>query len=139
MSSRAIVVLMFVLAMMTSCATTSSTIEHCLRLQLDPPPPPPPPPPPHAVPSFRSAFDLSHIVCRDMFRSVGYSIRSTRKLPLSYLGALCNIFGDNEQKVWSYITNTFRPYDFHRLIDGRSCATIRNKQHPLPPSPLSRL
>lgn len=127
---------MFVLVMMTSCApTTASTIEHCLRLKLNPPPPPSA----HGAQSYHMAFNLSRIVCRDIFRAIGYSMRSTGKLPLNYFGALCNIFGDNEDKVEHYIKGRFNPRYFDKLIDGRSCATIRKKQHPMPPSSLSRL
>ncbi|KAJ1403261.1 hypothetical protein SESBI_27409 [Sesbania bispinosa] len=134
-SSWAIFVLMFILATMTSIPATASTIEYCLRLELNPPPPSPP----NAAPGIHSVLDLSRMFCRDVFRSVGHSIRITGTLPLSYVAALCNIFGDNEQKVEDYIREAFITYDFHKLMAGQSCATIRKKPHPPSLSSSSRL
>ncbi|KAK7350669.1 hypothetical protein VNO77_09530 [Canavalia gladiata] len=132
---RAVIIVILVLALI-SCipaTATASTVEHCLKLRLNPPPSPP------RGSGYHSALDLSRIVCRDVFRVMAYSLRSTGKLPFSYLFALCEIFDDNEPKVESYIIHTFRPYNFHRLVAGRSCASIRNKQHAPSPSPLPRL
>lgn len=111
---------------MTCIPATASTVEHCLRLKLNPVPPPPP----NAVPGYHSAFDLSRMVCMDVFSAVGYSMGSTGKLPGGYLGVLCNIFGDNEQKIECYVKNTFNPLEFIRLIDGRFCAVVRKKLYP---------
>ncbi|GAU40410.1 hypothetical protein TSUD_136570 [Trifolium subterraneum] len=131
--SRKIIIVMFVLAMITCAPAKASTIEHCLRLKFYPPPPPP-----QAVLGHRSRFDLSRIVCRDVLRAVGHSIRSSGKLPWRYLGALCNIFEDNEQKIEGYIKDTYKARDLDRLIDGRSCAIIRKKLHPISPLSLPR-
>ncbi|XP_058787416.1 uncharacterized protein LOC131661798 [Vicia villosa] len=133
--SQKIIVMIVVLAMMTCIPATASTVEHCLRLKLNPSPPPPP----NAVPGYHSAFDLSRMVCRDVFREVGHSMRSTGKLPWVYLGALCNIFGDNEQKIERYVKDTFNPLEFYRLIDDRSCAVVRKKLHPISPKHFPKL
>lgn len=130
-----IILMIFVLAMMTYIPATASTIEHCLRLKLNPTPPPPP----NAVPGYHSAFDLSRMVCRDVFRAIGHSMRSTRKLPWHYLYALCNIFGDNEQKIERYVKDTFNPLESNKLIDGRSCVIVRKKLYPISATQLPKL
>ncbi|QCE14885.1 hypothetical protein DEO72_LG11g1891 [Vigna unguiculata] len=115
----------------TVATPISTTVERCLRLQLDPPPPPP------ADSESRSRLDISRIICRDLFRSVAIFLRTTGKLPPDYVAALCHIFHDNEQNVERHVARTFRPYDFHTLLAGRTCATIRKRQHAVSPSPLS--
>jgi hypothetical protein len=131
--SRKIMAVMFVLAMITCAPVKASTIEHCLRLKFYPPPPPP-----QAALGHGSRFDLSRIVCRDVLRAVGHSIRSSGKLPWRYLAALCNILDDNEQKIEGYLKDTFKDRDLNRLIDGRSCAIIRKKLQPISPSSFPR-
>jgi hypothetical protein len=132
--SPKIIVVMFALAMITCVPAKASTIEHCIRLKLNPPPPAP-----RAAPGHRTKFDyLSRVVCKDAFRAVGHSVRVTGKLPWSYLGALCNVFGDNDQKIEHYIKDAFRVNDFIKLYDGRTCAIVRKKLHPTSPSSLPR-
>ena len=126
MSSWTITIMAVLLSMMACIPTKASTIEHCLRLALHPPLPPPPPPP-HAARAYLSSSDWTRILCRDQFRVTRFSIQATKELPLDYLVALCNIFGHDEQKVEGYIIKNVPYYDFHRLMAGRSCATIRNK------------
>ncbi|KOM40508.1 hypothetical protein LR48_Vigan04g070600 [Vigna angularis] len=124
--------LLLVTGSVSAVATsTTATVERCLRLQLNPPPPPP------ANSESRSRLDLNRIICRDTFRSVAIFIRATGKLPPDYVAALCHIFHDNERKVERHVARTFRPYDFHTLLAGRTCATIRKRQHAGSPSPLS--
>ena len=128
MSSWAIVVLMLVMPMMTCVpATASNTIEHCLRMLLNPPPPPPP------AKRYHRMLDLGRIVCRDRFRSVGYYMRATGELPSNYMEALCNIYGDDEKKVEGFINSTFIASNSHRLMGGQTCATVRKKQQHAPP------
>jgi len=87
------IMLLLVTASVNAVATPTATLERCLRLRLNPPPPPPPnsesPP----------RLNIIRIICKDSFRSVGYFLRSTGKLPLDYVVVLCHIFHHNEQTV----------------------------------------
>ncbi|KAK7353949.1 hypothetical protein VNO80_19405 [Phaseolus coccineus] len=127
MSSRAIAVVMLLLPlMMTSSVAIPSPIEQCLRQRLNPSPPPP------LDSELYGLFDFNRIVCKDMFRGVNHSLRITGELPLDYVLALCDIFGDDEYKVQSYVSLLFNTDDFHTLAGGRSCATIRRRQRANP-------
>ncbi|KAK7411060.1 hypothetical protein VNO78_02424 [Psophocarpus tetragonolobus] len=112
-------------------AVPTATIEHCLRLKLNPPAPPPHP--------RAAAFDLRRIVCKDIFRAVTHSLHATATLPLDYLVALCNIFHHSDQNVERYVTRVFRPYDVHQFLSGHSCASIPNHRHAKPSSSFSTL
>ncbi|WVZ20572.1 hypothetical protein V8G54_007894 [Vigna mungo] len=126
------VMILLVMGSMSAVAiSTAATVERCLRLQLNPPPPPP------AKTESRSRLDINRIICRDTFRAVAIFLRTTGKLPSDYVVALCHIFHNNEKKVECHVARTFRPYDFHRLLAGRTCASIRKRQHAITPSSLS--
>ncbi|CAJ1974990.1 unnamed protein product [Sphenostylis stenocarpa] len=127
MSSRAIAVLMLLLPlMMTNSTATPSPIEHCLRMRLYPPSPPP------AGSELFKIYDFSRSLCQDVFRGVRHSLRITGELPLDYIIALCDIFGDNEDKVESYVKHILGTNDFLKLSGGRTCATIRMRQRANP-------
>ena len=117
-------VFVILLSPILSVLARSST-ERCLRLRFSPPPPPPAGSPPW--------FDYRNVACKDIFRAEAYYLRETGKLSFDYLEALCNIFGDNEEKVECYIRKYFPNYDVKRLMDGNSCQSIRLR--PKPPSP----
>ncbi|KAK7353948.1 hypothetical protein VNO80_19404 [Phaseolus coccineus] len=126
------IMLLLVTASVNAVATpTTITVERCLRLQLNPPSPPP------ANSESRSRLDLSRIICKDAFRSVSHFLHATGKLPPGYVVALCHIFHHDEQNVERHVARTFRPYDFRTLLAGRTCGTIRKRQHVKTPSSFS--
>ncbi|CAJ1974991.1 unnamed protein product [Sphenostylis stenocarpa] len=140
MSSSPTTLLLLLLPIMLLLMTTNvnvtatpTTIERCLRLQLNPPPPPP------ANSGSRSALRLARIACKDAFRSISHSLHATGKLPLGYVFALCHIFQFNQQKVERHVARTFRPHHSHTLLAGRTCATMRKRQHAHTPSSFSSL
>ncbi|KAE9608548.1 hypothetical protein Lalb_Chr08g0236881 [Lupinus albus] len=130
MSSRAILVLTFVLASMTWVPANAeeNPLEHCLRLIINPhlPSPLSLPSPPHILPAkvYYRWPDFDRLVCNDEFRIVQHNVRLTGKYPTNYLKALCNIFGNNDQKVEHYIKGRIFIQDFKGLMGGRTCGTI---------------
>ncbi|QCE14883.1 uncharacterized protein LOC114195857 [Vigna unguiculata] len=127
MSSRAIAVAMLLLAVMIrSSEGIPNPIEQCLRQRLNPVAPPP------LDSALYGVFTFTEIVCKDMFRGVAHSLRITGELPLDYVLALCDIFGDDEQKVQSHVTLVFNTHDYHTLAGGRTCAIIRTRQRANP-------
>jgi len=131
MSSRAIAVVMLLLPlMMTISVAISSSKEMCLRQRLNPSPPPP------LDSKLYAFFEFNqHVVCKSVFRVVGHALQMKGSLPMEYVLALCDIFGDNELKVRSYVTRLLDNDDFHTLAAGRSCATIRSRQRANPHDP----
>ncbi|MED6127692.1 hypothetical protein PIB30_090443 [Stylosanthes scabra] len=122
--------------MMTTCVSeepSESTIEHCLKMKISSPAP--------ATKRYQKMLDFGRVVCRDQFRIVGFSIRSRGKLPKHYLEALCNIYGDDQQKVNGYVKDNFFGYKPQELIGDETCVAIREKKKLLkaPPPSLKKL
>ncbi|XLR57623.1 hypothetical protein S83_008295 [Arachis hypogaea] len=138
-SSWTIVTFVLVMSMMTTTCISAETretsfIEHCIRMKIISPPP--------VAKRYQRMVDFGHIVCRDQFRIVWFSIRSTGKLPKHYLEALCNIYNDDQKKVNGYVKDNFVGSDPQKLIGGETCATIREYKKKLlkaPPPSLKKL
>ncbi|MED6217817.1 hypothetical protein PIB30_021111 [Stylosanthes scabra] len=86
-------------------------IEHCLRKAIYPPPPP------------------SRALCRDSFRRISHDVRATGKLPSQYMEALCNIYGDDQEKVEGFVNSAFFNYkNPQELMNGETCSTLKEKK-----------
>ncbi|CAL0320040.1 unnamed protein product [Lupinus luteus] len=123
MSSWTILLLMFVLALVTwvPASAKESPLEHCLRRIINPSSSLSSPPPTTKVYQW---FDVHRYVCNDQFRVVEHYVRLTGKFPTNYLKALCNILGNNDQKVKHYLKGGIFIQGYQGLIAGRTCATI---------------
>ncbi|MED6127691.1 hypothetical protein PIB30_090442 [Stylosanthes scabra] len=100
-------------------------IEHCLRKAINPPPPPSP----TASTSDLKLMDFFRVLCRDSFRHVSHDVQVTGKLPSQYMEALCNIYGDDQEKVEGFVNSAFFNYKHpQELMNGETCSTLKEKK-----------
>ncbi|KAJ4897527.1 hypothetical protein Rs2_24321 [Raphanus sativus] len=74
-------------------------------------------------PSNTSHFDvMKDQLCRDETRIVMYFLKMKGKFPAYYVEALCNIFGDDDKEVKSYVMKTWLDHS-EKLINSLTCVS----------------
>ncbi|WZZ00308.1 hypothetical protein YC2023_072636 [Brassica napus] len=110
-SKSSVVFFVVILSISAISLAKQSSLEACIRSNIARSLSPP---------SKTSNFEVSDELCRDEARAIMYYLRLNKEFPPYYVQALCNIFGDDENKVKVYVTKTWLNHS-KKLLNSLTC------------------